>query len=149
MADPRLSSIANAAIARGWEIEWQDSDHRTELLVIPTISNPEQQGFLGMGFGVTLGGEEIAMCCWESWACTLIEPLPESEIPGDPTSREPCIDDENLLFQRVTTLEEALPIFDEAVRRYLAAMRRTVLESGGVEGLFTWADPEPIAGTSR
>ncbi|QNI89556.1 hypothetical protein [Synechococcus sp. ROS8604] len=132
MTDPRLKVIASAAAARGWSAEFVDTPHRTELVVVPTVSNPEQQGYMGMGFGITLGGQSIAMWCWESWAGSLFEPDLQKPVG---------LDYELDRFPRVRSLEDALLIFDNASRRYLAEMRGLDPEEPSA-----WSDLEPLAG---
>ena len=137
MADPRLERIAAAAATRGWQTEWAEADQRTELLIIPTISNTDQQGCLGLGVGVRLGGRSLSCWTWESWAGTLIEPLIDDGVAeGDALEA---------LFPTVTDLEDCCRVFDRAALRYLAFMRRTVLTWPGLPGrLSEWADLEPV-----
>ena len=136
MADPRLEQIATEATSRGWEVEWCDTPSRVELLVVPTISNAEQQGSLGFGVGVREGGATLSCWVWEAWSGTLVEPwLCRDEIPqsGDES-----------LFSTVVTLEDCCRVFDRGALRYLAHMRRIVLE-GLPTDLSDWADLEPLA----
>lgn len=137
MADARLQRIAADAAARGWDVEWHDSDHRTELLVVPIISGP-LSGDLGFGVAVALGGERLVLWAWEAYAGTLIAPWQRSD-------EHPGIDAEEA-FPTVTDLQSCCLVFDQAVRRYLAEMRRHVLTDWqpGTD-LTDWADVEPLA----
>lgn len=138
MADARLQCIAADAAARGWIIDWHDSDHRTELLVEPTLSNPEQQGFLGFAVAVRLGGRSLAFWAWEAWSGTLIEPWLDH-------TEDPDIGNEEM-FPEVIDLEGCCQLFDRAARRYMALLRRVSLESSGPGTDITdLADLEPLA----
>ncbi|QVV66782.1 hypothetical protein [Synechococcus sp. LA31] len=145
MADPRLEAIAADARQCGWAVEWHDTTARVELEVCPTLSNPEHQGFIGLGFGVTLGGSAVACWVWEAWSGSLIDPWQQSGPAGGPMFQEIPLEQELQRFHLVESLDQALPVFDRAVCRYMALMRRMVLEME-TGGLNTWADLEPIAG---
>ena len=135
MADPRLEQIAADAASRGWRVYWADNPSRVELLVVPTVSNATQDGFLGFGVGVRDGGAALSCWAWEAWSDSLIEPwLCRDEIPqsGDES-----------LFPTVVTLEDCCRVFDRGVLRYLATMRRSVLQ-GPPTDLADWADLEPL-----
>jgi hypothetical protein len=144
-ADPRLKRIAADARQRGWAVEWHDTTARLELDVCPTLSNPEHQGFIGMGFGVTLGGSAVACWVWEAWSESLIAPWQQAAPTAASTFLEIPLDQELEQFHLVESLDQALPVFDRAVRRYMALMRRLVLEMEA-GGLNTWSDLESIAG---
>jgi hypothetical protein len=145
MADSHLEAIAADARRRGWATSWHDTPARIELIVVPTISNPEQQGFLGLGFGVTLGGSAVACWVWEAWTGSLIDPWQESGPAGGPMFQELPLEQEPQRFHLVASLEQALPAFDRAARRYMATMRQMALGLDPME-LSHWADLEPIAG---
>ncbi len=105
MADSRLERIAADARRRGWATSLHDTRARTELIVVPTISNPEQQGSLGLGFGVTLGGGAVACWVWEAWTGSLIDPWQESGPAGGPMFQEPPLEQEPQRFHLVASLE--------------------------------------------
>ena len=135
MADPRLEQIAAESASRGWEVRWSDTPSRVELLVVPTVSNTEQDGFLGFGVGVREGGAALSCWAWEAWSGTLVEPwLCRDEIPqsGDES-----------LFPTVVTLEDCCRVFDRGALRYVAHMRRIVLEESPTD-ISVWADLEPL-----
>ena len=136
--DSRLEQIAAQARSRGWEVSWHDTADRTELVVVPAVSNAEQQGFLGFGVGVRAGGVTLACWAWEAWSDTLIEPwLCHEEIPqsGDES-----------LFPTITDLEGCCRVFDRGVGRYMTTMRRTCLNYWGEACSITeWADLDPLA----
>jgi hypothetical protein len=138
MADPRLEQIAAEALSRNWRVDWWDTPARMELLVIPAISNAEQQDYLGFGIGVRNGGATLSCWAWEAWSGTLIEPwFSDAEIPrpGDES-----------LFATVTNLEDCCRVFDRGALRYMATMRRCSLTMTGPDAsLLEWADLEPLA----
>jgi hypothetical protein len=140
MADSRLEAIAADARRRGWAVSWHDNPARLELIVVPTISSPEQQGFLGLGFGVTLGGGAVACWIWEDWSGGLIDPSGQTMLDVMPLDQEPQ------LLHLVESLDQALPVFDRAVRRYMATMRRVTEETGLAPAeRGDWADLAPLA----
>lgn len=141
MPDARLKTIAADAAARGWEIRWSELDQRTELLIVPAVSSADQQGSLGIGVGVRLGGKSLSCWVWEAWTGTLIEPWVDRCVAAE--------DDHELLFPTVSSLEECCQVFDRAARRYMVFMRRSSLECFGPEGdLSDWADLAPLATAS-
>jgi hypothetical protein len=143
MADPRLEAIAADARRLGWAISWHDNPARIELIVVPTVSNPEQQGFIGLGFGVTLCGGSVACWIWEGWSGGLIDPSGQVAFDVIPLEQEPQ------RLHLVGSLDQALPVFDRVVRRYMATMRRVTEEMGPAPAeREDWADLEPIAGDS-
>lgn len=136
--DARLKRIAADAAARGWDVSWADNPDRTELLVVPTVSNDEQQGSLGFGVAVRLGGRELVFWAWEAWSGSLIEPWLENDD-------ELGIGDESQ-FPTVTDLESCCRVFDQAAKRFLSNMRRTTLQCFGLGSDITGlADLEPLA----
>lgn len=145
MTDSRLKSIAVDACHRGWGVSWEETHARQELLVVPRVSSAQQQGAFGLGFGVTLGGGAVACWVWEAWSGSLIDPWLESGPDGGPMWKEIPLDQERERFHLVSSLEQALPVFDRAVRRYMATMRQICLELGPLPSV-DWADLEPIAG---
>jgi hypothetical protein len=134
MADPRLEQLAAESASRGWEVDWADTPSRVELLVVPTVSNVEQQGFLGFGVGVRDGGGALSCWAWEAWSGTLIEPWQDNPFQSG----------DEFLFPTVVTLEDCCRVFDRGALRYLAHMRRIVLEEPPTD-LSDWADLEPLA----
>ena len=111
MTDSRLQQIAADAAGRGWQVEWFNNNHRTEVLVTPRINSEIHERIFGLGFGVALGGEHITCWIWETWGGSLIKPeICFDQIPAD---REVAI------FPVVTSLQQALPIFDRAVTNYI------------------------------
>lgn len=137
MADARLQQIAADAATRGWHVDWEETDHRTELLVVPTISGP-LNGQHGFGIAVALGGQRLVMWAWEACGGTLIAPWQRSDEHLGIEAEES--------FPTVTDLESCCLVFDQALRRYLADMRRYVLTDWppGTD-LTEWADVEPLA----
>lgn len=138
MPDPRLTAIAADAASRGWDVDWHENQHRIELLVIPTVSDPHD-GMFGMGFGVALGGNQISVWVWECWAGCLIEPfIGFEDVPPD---------EEMDHFQAVTCLNDALPLFDKAAEEFLAWQRNPRLNPcWDKSALEEWASIQPLAG---
>jgi hypothetical protein len=142
MTDPRLTAIAADASSREWRVDWSDGQERTELLICPTLSDPTQQDLLGLGFGVMLGGKEIAVWVWEAWTGTLIEPW--DEAPPGKFKRTYAPKEELPRFHKVTCLEDAFPVFNRAASRYMAFMRRASLEECPSYSLDSWSDLEIV-----
>jgi hypothetical protein len=145
MTDSRLEAIAADAASRGWGVSWEDTNARRELIVVPRVSSAQQQGAIGLGFGVTLGGSAVACWVWEAWSGSLIDPWQGSGPPGGPMWKEIPPDQEREQFHLVESLDQALPVFDRAARRFMATMRQICLELGPLAAA-DWADLEPIAG---
>ena len=111
MDDSHLDQIAADAKGRGWQVRWSENDDRTELIVTPRINSEVHEQMFGLGFGVALGGQQITCWVWEAWGGALIEPeIGFDQIPAD---REVGI------FPVVTSLQQALPLFDRAVANYI------------------------------
>lgn len=126
-----LTDIANDAISRGWEIKWAECDARTELLIFPTLSDPDHTGMFQIGLGNRLGNQGIACWIYSAYNGALILPAPQEQV--DMTS-------EFYLCPEVTCLEDALQVFDRVMRDHLADMRR-IDETNQQD----WQDIEPLA----
>jgi hypothetical protein len=157
MADPRLECFAADALARGWEIFWPENDDRTELLVIPTLSSrdpelpldPMHQRMFSFGFGVALGHPRqdppITFWAHQSWGGNSFI-CPWAETEHDQQRLDRCPPGHELkLFPTVNNFDEGLALFDQGMARYMACMRRIVLqELGELDHLHVWADPAPL-----
>ena len=130
-----LVSIAAEAAERNWGVQWRDEPCRTYLRVTPILRRPCQEGNFGLGFGLALGGEKVICWVWEAWDGTMIDPWVDEDIP---------IEQELNYFHVICSLNESLPIFDRACRRYMAHARRISLSFDSSMDLSDWRDLEPL-----
>lgn len=160
-SDPRLQQMAADATARGWKIHWEETNYRTELLVLLTVApaDPERPAdsffdrrAYGLGLGVAMAPthQERPIVCWvwhDHGAPDLLVPWAEIREEDKLLWNYPP-DRELEKFPVVRSLDEALALFDVAVARFVREMRQTLVEMGTPERVDGWCDLRPLAATA-